>query len=179
MKGLATIVVAIAVAAATLLAVGGALAQPCDTDADCVEASRKCIGPLWCWQAGHCIEHWCSYYGSYSCVCDVVICGAQCFSDDDCIFPKPPPPCSGPPSCVCGGPTATPTPTGTPPTATPTPTPTPPVVGGVAELPATAATQATGSGSPAPTYLALAGFAAAAVLALTAGAWYARRRWVR
>jgi hypothetical protein len=46
-------------------------------------------------------------------------------------------------------------------------------VGGVAELPAVA-------GSSAPNYIALAGLAAAAaLLALSAGAWYARRRWLR
>ena len=45
-------------------------------------------------------------------------------------------------------------------------------VGGLAELPEI-------SGSSGPPYAALAGGLAAAVLALTAGAWYARRRWVR
>jgi hypothetical protein len=42
-------------------------------------------------------------------------------------------------------------------------------VGGVAELPEV-------SGSSGPNYIALAGGVAAALLALTAGAWYARRR---
>jgi hypothetical protein len=49
----------------------------------------------------------------------------------------------------------------------------PPVpVGGVAELPEV-------SGSSGPNYIALAGLAAAALVALSAGAWYARRRWFR
>jgi len=45
-------------------------------------------------------------------------------------------------------------------------------VGGIAELPEV-------SGSSGPNYIALAGLAAAALVALTAGAWYARRRWNR
>lgn len=45
-------------------------------------------------------------------------------------------------------------------------------VGGIAEL-------ADASGSSAPNYIALAGLAAVAVVVLTAGAWYVRRRWVR
>jgi len=54
-----------------------------------------------------------------------------------------------------------------PPTADP--------VGGLAELPDVAGA----SGSSAGTYAAVAGGLAAALLALTAGAWYARRRWGR
>jgi len=54
-----------------------------------------------------------------------------------------------------------------PPTADP--------VGGLAELPDVAGD----SGSSAGTYAALAGGLAAALIALTAGAWYARRRWSR
>jgi hypothetical protein len=46
-----------------------------------------------------------------------------------------------------------------------------PAVGGVAELPNV-------SDSSAPNYPALAGLAAAALVALTAGGWYARRRWL-
>jgi hypothetical protein len=46
-----------------------------------------------------------------------------------------------------------------------------PPVGGLAELPDVC-------GSSAPNYIALAGLAAAALVALTAGAWYARRRWL-
>ena len=49
-------------------------------------------------------------------------------------------------------------------------TPTP--VGGIAELPEV-------SDSSAPNYIALAALAAAALVALTAGTWYARRRWSR
>jgi hypothetical protein len=45
-------------------------------------------------------------------------------------------------------------------------------VGGLAELPGAA-------GSSGPNYVLLAGLAAAAVVALAAGGWYARRRWVR
>jgi hypothetical protein len=45
-------------------------------------------------------------------------------------------------------------------------------VGGIAELPDVA-------GSSGPPYAALAGLAAAALAAFAAGAWYARRRWVR
>jgi len=44
-------------------------------------------------------------------------------------------------------------------------------VGGVAQLP-------DASGSSGPNYLALAGLAAALLVALTAGGWYARRRWL-
>ena len=46
-----------------------------------------------------------------------------------------------------------------------------PPVGGLAELPDMA-------GSSAPNYIALAGLAAAALVAVTAGALYARRRWL-
>jgi len=60
-------------------------------------------------------------------------------------------------------------------------TPYPPV-GGIAELPVGGADSPTrpadGSASSAP-YPALAGGAAAALAAITAGAWYARRRWLR
>jgi len=52
-------------------------------------------------------------------------------------------------------------------------------VGGIAELPDVAQSPASQSGSSAGTYAALAGGLAAAVLTLMAGAWYARRRWVR
>jgi hypothetical protein len=45
-------------------------------------------------------------------------------------------------------------------------------VGGIAELPEV-------SGSPAPNYISLAGLAAAALVALTAGGWHARRRRLR
>jgi len=45
-------------------------------------------------------------------------------------------------------------------------------VGGIAELPEV-------SDSSARIYIALAGLAAAALVALTASAWYARRRWLR
>ena len=48
----------------------------------------------------------------------------------------------------------------------------PPPVGSIAELPDI-------SDSSAPNYIALAGLAATALVALTAGAWYARRRWLR
>jgi len=47
-----------------------------------------------------------------------------------------------------------------------------PPVGGIAEL-------LDVSDSSAPNYIALAGLAAAALVALGAGGWYARRRWVR
>jgi hypothetical protein len=51
--------------------------------------------------------------------------------------------------------------------------PDPVSVGGIAELPEVAE-------SPGPNYIALAGaLATAALVALTAGAWYARRRWAR
>jgi len=46
-----------------------------------------------------------------------------------------------------------------------------PPVGGIAELP-------DAPGSAGPNYVALAALAAAALLALTAGGWYARRRWL-
>ena len=51
------------------------------------------------------------------------------------------------------------------------PEPTPVPVGGIAELPDV-------SGASGPNYVALAGLAAAALVALTAGAWYAKRRWM-
>jgi len=51
----------------------------------------------------------------------------------------------------------------------------PPPVGGIAELPDVGSD----SGWSAGAYAALAGGLAAALLALTAGAWYARRRWLR
>jgi hypothetical protein len=60
--------------------------------------------------------------------------------------------------------------------STPTPTPMPaapdPPVGGLAELP-------TAGGSSGGNYAALAGGLAAALAAITAGAWYARRRFSR
>jgi len=63
--------------------------------------------------------------------------------------------------------------TATAPFPTPTPTPTPlPPVGGIADLP-------DASGSSAASYLAPAGLAAAALLALTTGGWYVRRRFGR
>lgn len=49
--------------------------------------------------------------------------------------------------------------------------PSPAPVGGITELPHV-------SGSSAPSYIALGGFAAAALAALTAGVWCARRRWL-
>ena len=64
-------------------------------------------------------------------------------------------------------------------------TPDPFVVGGIAELPDVAGASASdagaaagGSGWPAGNYAALAGGLAAALLTLSAGAWYARRRWL-
>jgi len=70
-------------------------------------------------------------------------------------------------------PTPTPTPT---PTATPTPTP-PPAVGGIVELQLDPTDlSAHESDSAAPAHFALAGLAAAALVALGAGGWYARRR---
>jgi hypothetical protein len=69
---------------------------------------------------------------------------------------------------------ATPTPT---PTATPTP---PPAVGGIVELQRDpSARVAHQSDSGVPNYIVLAVAAAAGALALTAGAWCARRRWGR
>jgi Tol biopolymer transport system component len=47
-------------------------------------------------------------------------------------------------------------------------------VGGIAELPDVSGA----SGSPAPNYPAVAGLAAAALVALTAGVWYVGRRWL-
>jgi hypothetical protein len=62
----------------------------------------------------------------------------------------------------------------------------PPAVGGIAELPdigrassQEAGTPAGGSGWSPGAYAAVAGGLAAAVVAVTAGAWYARRRWLR
>jgi hypothetical protein len=57
--------------------------------------------------------------------------------------------------------------------------PCPVVVGGIAELPDVAGVQASRTDSPAGAYTALAGGLAAALLALTAGVWYARRRRLR
>jgi hypothetical protein len=79
--------------------------------------------------------------------------------------------------------TSTPTNTPVPPTPVP-PTPTrPPGVGGAVKLPpaaiaAESSAPADGSGSAVGSYAALAGGIAAAVVALTAGGWYARRRWL-
>jgi uncharacterized protein YycO len=53
----------------------------------------------------------------------------------------------------------------------------PPPVGGIAELPNVASTPLETGGSPGATGVVLAGMAA--VLAVAAGAWYARRRWSR
>jgi hypothetical protein len=82
-------------------------------------------------------------------------------------------------------PTTTPTPTPTPtpsptPTATPIPTPTPPpAVGGIVEIRRdTSAPAAQQPGSATPPYAPLAGAAAAGAFALSAAAWYARRRWL-
>jgi hypothetical protein len=82
-------------------------------------------------------------------------------------------------------PTKTSTPTNTPvPPTPPPPTPTrPPGVGGTVKLPpgavaAESGAPADGSGSAVGSYAALAGGIAAAVVALTAGGWYARRRWL-
>jgi len=62
----------------------------------------------------------------------------------------------------------------------PPPRPTPGAVGGDVELRVEGFAPAdVETGSPAPPYVPLAGAGAAAVLALTAGAWYARRRWLR
>ena len=52
-------------------------------------------------------------------------------------------------------------------------------VGGIAELPVVAQAPASQSGSSGPPYAAIAGGLAAAVAAICAGAWYARRRWGR
>ena len=61
-----------------------------------------------------------------------------------------------------------------------------PFVGGIAELPVLAGTSAEEAGAPAEgsgwsagSYAALAGGLAAGVMAITVGAWYARRRWIR
>jgi hypothetical protein len=84
-------------------------------------------------------------------------------------------------------PTPTPTPTTTltlTPTPTPTDTPTPGPVGGIAELPPLAGISADQASGPADgpgwsagDYALAGGLAAAAVI--VAGAWYARRRWLR
>jgi len=58
-------------------------------------------------------------------------------------------------------------------------TPDPHPVGGVAELPEAAQAPAGQSDSSDPPYAVFAGAAAAAIVTLTAGAWYARRRWLR
>ncbi|MGB6895779.1 MAG: prenyltransferase/squalene oxidase repeat-containing protein, partial [Dehalococcoidia bacterium] len=59
----------------------------------------------------------------------------------------------------------------------------PSAVGGIVEIPVSAsdapASAANASGSSSPPYAAIAGAAATAALALTAGGWYARRRWLR
>ena len=76
--------------------------------------------------------------------------------------------------------TPTPSPTPSPITPSPTSTPGPPSVGGIVEFQrgpsAPSAQQPDSAASP---YAALAGGAAAAALALAAGAWYTRRRWIR
>lgn len=52
-------------------------------------------------------------------------------------------------------------------------------VGGIAELPEITRTAASESGSPAGNSIALAALAAAALFAVGAGMWYARRLWIR
>jgi hypothetical protein len=59
------------------------------------------------------------------------------------------------------------------PTPTAEPTPVDPV-GGIAEVPGVA-----GGASSTRSYTALAGVAGGVLVALTAGVWYARRRWLR
>jgi TolB protein len=61
----------------------------------------------------------------------------------------------------------------------PIPIPIPPVGGAVELERDTLAPSAQGSDSPTPPYTALVGGLAAAVLALTAGAWCTRKRWAR
>ncbi len=78
-------------------------------------------------------------------------------------------------AAVAAGCTSVSTPTPTP-TTGPTPTRTPfPAVGGLADAPDASLQQTAGSPSTAP--FALGGIAAVAVLLLTSGAFYARRRW--
>ena len=106
---------------------------------------------------------------------------------DACELTPTPSPTPSPTPTPTPTPTPSPTPSPTPtPTPTPAPTPTPPAaVGGIVEIQVDGASLAVGSaadssgGSLAGKYIALAGAAAAAVVALSAGMWYARRRSVR
>lgn len=104
--------------------------------------------------------------GIYGLTLDTVILGSEVSSDLCVLY-----------SCDIWDANATPEPYGLiaigqscPPA--PTPTATPAAVGGIAELP-------DASDSSAPNYVAVAGGIAAAFAALSTGAWYARRRWLR
>ena len=113
----------------------------------------------------------------------------QCYNEDtgtaqpwqvvDMIFVSPNPPTPTATATPTATPTLTPTPTATP-TRTATPWPTS-WVGGVAEAPDAAdsglATAQSSGGSSLP-YAAIAGAGIAVVLAIGAGGWYARRRWL-
>jgi len=74
-------------------------------------------------------------------------------------------------------PTATPTRTPTPPTASPGPTGGP--VGGIAELPEVAQAPGRQSDSPPQMHIAPTTAVAVVLVTITAGAWYAGRRWLR
>jgi len=139
---------------------GNSLVEPpeqCDppqTNSTQCAQSSYCQGAYLCVRDayGDCNGQCACSYDAGSCGCQVGQCGAQCTTSADCAFGWT---CAG---CVCVS--GTPPPGGS--------------VGGIAQLPDVAS----GSGSSAGTYAALAGGVAAA-LALTAGAWYARRRWGR
>jgi hypothetical protein len=93
-------------------------------------------------------------------------------SDEDTPTPTPTPTPSPTPTAT-PTPTPTPTPTATP-TATPAPAPGDDPVGGIAVLPELAK-----GGSPSFDWVAIAALAGTVVVALTAAAWYTRRRRVR
>jgi len=125
----------------------------------------------------------CTYAGNPA---GVVFGGSFSFEPTPSPTPTPTPTPSPTPTPT-PSPTPTPTPSPTPtPTPTPTPSPTPalsptppPAVGGIVEVrrdPSAPAAQQ--PGSAAPPYAALTAAAAAGALALTAAAWYVRRRWV-
>jgi len=141
---------------------GNAVVEPpeqCDppqTNSSLCPQSNYCQAPYLCVRDayGDCAAYCGCSYDAGSCGCQVGQCDAQCASSADCA---PGWMCSGC-TCVSGTPAA---------------------VGGWAELPEAAKAPASESGSSAPPYALLAGGLAAAVLALTASAWYARRRWFR
>ena len=133
-----------------------------------VAKDNQCPNWWWCEGAVYCELRYapsctaqcqCHYdYGAIDRSCVIGQCGADCVTDADCFINYV---CRGC-NCVHTG------------------------VGGIAELPPLAGASAEGAAAPAQgsgwssaNYAALVGGLAAAVVVLSAGGWYARRRWIR